>query len=61
MPMPTTVFIFGYPHHPDSSVIHIILIIYIVRSFTVIITYCKLKLAVREKKVSQRKLDCTIA
>jgi hypothetical protein len=38
--------------HPDYSVIHI------VRSSTVVITHCKLKLAVRGKKVSQRKSDC---
>ena len=38
MPVPTTVFVFGYPHHPDSSVIHIVLVIHIVRSFTVVIT-----------------------
>jgi hypothetical protein len=40
------------PGHPDILVVHI------VRSSTVAITHCKLKLAVRKKKVSRRKSDC---
>jgi hypothetical protein len=61
MPILIIVFIFGYPHHLNNSVIHIILVIYIVRLFTVIITYYKFKLAIKEKKISQRKSDYIIA